>query len=298
MSSISDFHICHVPSDQEFGYVCEGPKYEAFADKLEAFVTATDDGDSLWGKRPFPFPNNTTLLVVGNSLMRQVFMNIACQYRDELETWIDHEYHQSNVMRRGTFLEVGFANGATMYLVTNHAMFYSPKWPKFLKELIGGEEVWQNLDFMVVGHLNGFAQAYNTAFMEIMREKTKQWEGANFETVEPPRLNDFARVFKDRPLIAVSLMADSSSVDSDYQELLQLKRRTEKRERRTAVNRTISIVHGRKYIKALGECGSDVWWNKTDCTQQPQMHRCIGARGGYPDVVAFDTIETIYQVVI
>jgi len=38
-AAVTEFHrICLVPKEQTGGYVCQGPEYEAFGDKLEAFV--------------------------------------------------------------------------------------------------------------------------------------------------------------------------------------------------------------------------------------------------------------------
>jgi hypothetical protein len=88
-------------------------------------------------------------------------------------------------------------NGAKVYLFINHAMFYSPKWPKFLSRFIGVDHLdYHTIDAFIVGHVNHFVNAQNTSFMDLMKEQTKGWDGANFETTQPSTLPDFAEVYK------------------------------------------------------------------------------------------------------
>ena len=283
-----EYNICQVPSDQNYGYVCQGNAYDSFADNMKALVDQEARlRPSLWGKREFPFPPNSTILAVGNSLTRQVFQGLPCQYPNQVEAWIDRESNSTNLMRRGTFYEGLFENGSRIFLVTNHAMFYSPKWPVFLSELIGIDDLWGGLDALVVGHINHFMNAYNTSFMELMNEQTKKWDGANFETVSPPTIMDFANIFKG-PIVGVSMMADWSTWDEDYfemsSEVMKMKREN------------IRLVHGRKYIEQLGECGSNAWQEIGTCQDSPDMHRCIGARGGHPDLIAWDMVEDVNEL--
>jgi hypothetical protein len=303
--SLSEYRLCRVPPDATVGYVCRGSEYEAFADKLEALVLeeGTVGPASLWGRRDFPFPANSTILAVGNSLTRQVFQGLACQYEDRgLLSWIDRESNSANLMRRGTFYEGTFENGSKLYLVTNHAMFYSPRWPEYLREMIGIQD-WNvvgrknhSLDGLIVGHINLFMNAYNTSFMELMKEQTKNWEGANFETVSPPTLLDFASVY-DGPILGVSMMADWSSYDQDYYEMSeQVGKIREVSDSSPAGGGRIDLVHGRKYIPQLGECGSNDWMDVGKCVEAPDMHRCIGSRGGHPDLVLWDALEALNRL--
>ena len=283
-------HICRVPPEQTLGYVCEGTEYDAFADNLESFIEEEAHArPPTWGRRVFPFPDNSTILAVGNSLTRQLFEALPCQYPEALVSWIDREANATNTMRRATFYEGKFANGATVYLVTNHAMFYSPRWPEFLAKFVGVERIHRGpIDAMIVGHINHFMNAYNTSFMELMREQTKDYDGANFESIWPPTISDFARLY-DGPLVGVSMMADWSWYDQDYVEMSnRIMNFT------TTYNRdNIRLVHGRKYVQQLGECGSNAWHHVGKCEESPDQHRCIGARGGHPDLVAWDTMEVL-----
>jgi len=284
--SFEELNFCRVQQDQTFGYVCRGSEYEDFADKLHGLI----EDDSFhqpkhWGKRSGPFPANSTLLAVGNSLTRQVFQALACQYQqsDSLVSWVDQESKSENFMNRGTFYKGTFKNGATLYLVTNHAMFYSPKWPEFLTNLIQVDQL-ESLDGLIIGHINHFMNAYNTSFMDLMMKEAKNWDGADFQAVSPPVLSDFAKHYHG-PIVGVSMMADWSSYDQDYFDMLA---------QHAIIDRSnVRIVHGRKYISHVGECASNNWKDVGTCEERPDSHRCIGSRGGHPDLIAWDTLETV-----
>jgi hypothetical protein len=253
----------------------------------------------MWGKRSDPFPDGSITLVVGNSLTRQIFQSLPCQYDDNntgggggaLVEWIDWtaQSNDIDIMRRGTFYEGRFRNGAKIFLVTNHALFYSKKWLTYLQDLI--KVPIENVDQLVVGHINHFMNAYNTSFMELMMEQTKKYDDANFETVSPPTLIDFANVYNG-PIVGISMMADWSYYDQDYSEM---KEQVEKISG-TNQQRKIKLIHGRRYINELGECGTNSWKDIGSCQDSPDSHRCIGSRGGHPDLILWDMLEAVHDI--
>lgn len=320
---LSEYRVCHVPPHTKSGYVCRGPEYEAFADKLESLLLEKEKEQqdnnnvvgmphtgitSLWGKRKSPFPANSTILAVGNSLIRQTFSSLACQYEGRgLRSWISPE---TKLKIWGTFYEGQFDNGSKLYLVTNHPMFYSPKWPDYLREMIGMDD-WNGrpkLDGIFMGRFNTFKDAYNTSFMELMKEQTKDWEGANFAALSPPTLLDFAKIY-DGPIVGVSMMADwSPPKDQDYYNMAE--HVNEIRKTANGLVRSdsglppdtagddgrrsrIDLVHGRRYVAQLGECGSNDNKDVGPCFDVPKMHRCIGSRGGHPDLILWDALEAM-----
>eukprot|EP00339_Tiarina_fusa_P023216 CAMPEP_0117005862 /NCGR_PEP_ID=MMETSP0472-20121206/6303_1 /TAXON_ID=693140 ORGANISM="Tiarina fusus, Strain LIS" /NCGR_SAMPLE_ID=MMETSP0472 /ASSEMBLY_ACC=CAM_ASM_000603 /LENGTH=369 /DNA_ID=CAMNT_0004707177 /DNA_START=16 /DNA_END=1125 /DNA_ORIENTATION=+ len=293
--SANAYRLCRVPPDQVLGYVCQGPEYDAFADKLAKFVTEeAPSRPDTWGTRRFPFPANSTILAVGNSITRQVFQNLPCQYPDAVISWVDRDANTTNAMRRSSFYEGTFANGAKLYLVTNHAMFYSPKWPELLGRFLGvGRLDDRSIDAIIVGRLNHYSDAYNTSFMEVMKEQTKDWDAANFETVPPPNILDFGKQY-DGPIVGMSMMADWSWRDQDHIDVIsqidQLRNLT------NGHRENIRRVHGRRYMPRLGECGSNTWWEVSKCVEAPEDHRCIGARGGHPDLIAWDVVEEVHDL--
>jgi hypothetical protein len=90
------------------------------------------------------------------------------------------------------------------------------------------------------------------------------------------------------------MMAGWSWYDQDYLEMSsqidQLKNLTGRD--------NIRLVHSRKYIPQLGECGSkNAWHYVGKCVEAPDQHRCIEARGGHPDLIAWDcTVEVLHEL--
>lgn len=59
----------------------------------------------------------------------------------------------------------------------------------------------------------------------------------------------------------------------------------------------VRLINGRQYIGVLGECSSDKWQGGAGtCENDPNAHRCVGARGGHPDLVAWDVVENLHDL--
>jgi hypothetical protein len=297
-----DFQVCH--ATDSLLYFCEGPKYDHFADKFEAFLSnvthyhdenssqvshhtfTTGSKSHCWGKRKFPFPANATILAVGNSHTRQVLLSIKCQYPtlQYHEPAFNETESNATVKRRSTYYVIEFLNHAKMHLLTNHALFYSRKWRQYLESMV--KMKLESFDLLIVGKINTFNEAFNSSFMVLMMEKAAELEEADFKTVPPPTLYEFAHLYSG-PIVAHSMMADYGR-DILNQEMLGLVKR---------VNRpNLHFVNGRTYIPLLGEeCASDQWDQISDCLPKASQHRCIGRRGGHPDLVAWDIIEAVHN---
>jgi len=50
-------------------------------------------------------------------------------------------------------------------------------------------------DAILVGKINTYLEAFKTSVMEIMKEKNSKLKDADFETIPPPTLVDFAALF-------------------------------------------------------------------------------------------------------
>lgn len=290
-----DYLICQAGRWES--YVCEGPKYDSFADQLEALLaighpatphinsnSSIRSKSAEWGRRYYsPFPANTTLLAVGNSHTRQIFQTLHCQY--ESIQYFEPELNKTagNEMRRGAYYYIEFLNHAKLHLVTNHALFYSRKWHEYLEDLVHLK--LNDFDALVVGKINTFIDAYNTSFMELMIEKTSQMAEADFATVAPPTLIDFAPRFQG-PIIAHSMMADWGN---DYlnREMIEMVEEVDRP--------NVLFVNGREYVPLLGECSADVWDRVGECNDDLMAHRCIGQRGGHPDLIAWDILEALHD---
>ena len=302
---LQDFQICR-PSDWD-SYVCKGPEYEQFADKLigmllflehrrrfpgaSAAVTWPLEAPKshLWGKRQgSPFPAKSTILALGNSHTRQILQALPCQY--SIKQIVDMEASKSdNVMRRGSYYFVEFENQAKLHLVTNHALFYSHQWPRYLQELVNHTTL-EDFDALIVGKMNTFDEAYNTSFMEIMMEKTAKYEQADFTTNPPPSLLDLAEIYKG-PIVAHSMFCDWGGEYLYWDMYEQVEKLKEQ-------DYPVRLVNGRQYIPWLGECATNNWQSIGVCGDDETAHRCIGARGGHPDLVAWDVVEAVHELVL
>ena len=117
---------------------------------------------------------------------------------------------------------------------------------------------------------------------------------------------DVAKVYRG-PIVSVSMFAFHGRIqertDRFTQQVLLKKNRT-----------NVHVVSGRKYIDEIGlECGTDdVWINEngeSDCNEMSKnnnnnnereannMHRCMGTLGGHPDLIAWEVVESIRQLV-
>ncbi|KAG7349889.1 hypothetical protein IV203_012486 [Nitzschia inconspicua] len=278
---LSQFQVCR-PNEWS-SYVCQGPEYDKFADKMEALIAVLDQKDSalgkpiLWGKRRIsPFPDNTTVLAVGNSHTRQILQTLVCQY--PVLQMVDMDSNSTEITRRGSYYYAEFVNHAKLHLVTNHAIFYSRKWRKYLRQMTG----ISTIDGIIVGQINSMNDAYNTSFMSLMMEKTSKLEDADFASVDPPQLQEFTD-FYDGPIVAHSLMCywgyDNYYPMNDFVQPLD----------RT----NVGLVNGRAYIGMLGECSTNEWQKVGVCGTDSTAHRCIGERGGHPDLLAWDIVEAL-----
>ncbi len=303
-----DFHICH--ARKGYPYVCDGPKYDAFADKLEALLkglvvpadmssgnsTHTSGSPmgltlkpSTWGRRHHsPFPTNTTILAVGNSHTRQILYALHCQYKTlrflEPERSKMKKGNRVDKTRRSTYYLFEFLNHAKLHLVTNHAIFYSKHWLQYLEELVQLD--LNKFDALVIGKMNTFQESSNTSFMKIMMKKTAQMKDADFVAISPPSLVHFAGLFHG-PIVAHSMMSDWGK-DQVNRQMIQMVHK---------LNRSnIEFVNGRHYVPLLGECGADVAHIVGHCENIPGAHRCHGLRGGHPDLVGWDIIEALNEL--
>jgi hypothetical protein len=293
-----NFKVCNATESHQ--YYCEGPEYDQFADKFDAFLSnishynngkfrniyKTASKSRCWGKRQFPLPANSNILAIGNSHTRQILFSLMCQYPTLQVT--EPEFDATNeknstARRRGTYYIIEFTNHAKLHLVTNHALFYSRKWNQYLESLV--KTKLDEFDQLIVGKINTYTLALNTTFMALMMEKTAEFEDADFTTIPPPTVYDFAQLFPG-PIVAHSMMADYGQDILNREMMESIKK---------ANRSNVLFVNGRMYIPLLGECASVRWDQVSDCLSTESGHRCIGRRGGHPDLLAWDVIEALHN---
>ncbi len=309
------FRFCRRPSVQHNNitlrllYQCEGQAYEDFGHQLLALAknySILANVSSQWAHRRFPLPANKTVLVLGNSHLRQISKTIMCQYSDRIES-----IHPSSTA--DVFL-VTFTNGATWMSITNTVLVYSEDWirlleQEYLQPLVN--DSLSTMDAIVFGKFTRFLEAQHTNFEFTMKMDQQRYVEAHgnttkttidFATIPPPHLVDLATAVST-PIISVPMFSLSdqhrAQQERDEYEALQYQ----------SNSTHVHFLETRQFIDTLGlECGSDdkltigtchepSTYSETVTNLAPRhpadMHRCAGSCGGLADFVAWSLIEDL-----
>jgi hypothetical protein len=301
---MSDFHLCqseHVSQNNstlKLMYQCDGKSYERFADKLYQLVRQMDGNNTNWGKRDYPVPAGTTVLLLGNSHLRQVSKTVSCAYGHV----IDSIHSQSE-----DIFTVKFTNNATWITVTNTVLVHSHNWPALIEEYFLKDQKisFDSLDAIVLGKFTSYQEARNTNYETIMAAEEDFYantlgQPVNFTSIAPPTLVSLARLYS-RHILAVTMFASS--------DMPRAQKHLEAFQKEFPGRSNVVPIHFRKYIERLGlECGSDDKYTLGTChepgdknlksTRSPaDMHRCAGALGGHADLVAWDVVEELHHAI-
>jgi hypothetical protein len=173
------------------------------------------------------------------------------------------------------------------------------------------------MDALVFGKFTLYEEALHTQFEQTMNEEQAYYyeqqhdntTSIRFSTIPPPQLVDAARLYQN-PILAIPMFAANDVARS----------RTSRAQFATEFpNRTnVHFINSRRYIDRLGlECGSDDKFTVGSChepgnhdgmvpnnttntsssTRNPaNMHRCAGPLGGHADLIAWDIIEKLHEV--
>lgn len=295
-------------------YQCAGPEYDAFAQNLHGQVQNwVDQGlrPPTWGRRLSPLPPNSRLLMFGNSHMRQVALALAGQGGggsvDENQIRHIHAYgfekrSPSQIMAQ----RYTFVNNATLYIVANSAVAHCPHpaWKMALEEQI--ETSLNSMDAIVMGLFNP-GKVLGTYIDKFLPAHY----GCGLD--EPrPMVRDLARVY-DGPLGFISMFGDQHAavVDRTLRDMQRL---------RHIDNRTALSLRARDYSDWLHHEGSydlidddneNDEINNNNHRKQLAVgrceggtflglkgHRCVGAEGGIPDLLAWDISEFMYSMML
>ena len=278
-------------------YNCIGTAYDAFVERMKSFTMArcSTQGQGAWGKRRYPIPQDTTVLLTGNSHARQVMEALMCQAQD----------HVSSVERLpatedgyGFSFRAKFNNNSTLVALTNAPIVYSPKWAIFMQDLLfDGRDLNEAVDAIIVGRHNGVPDSKGSSFEKAMLSTSLA--DVNFTAHYAPSFQDVISRFNG-PVLHLGMFAGDSRYES-----VGL---AQKVVRDHYPNRTnLGVVDSRQYVSTLGECGAAIrkeskcWAHGEDSSNvthhKPEsMHRCTGSGGGLPDLAAWDLIEDLYDL--
>ena len=292
------FRLCKVSSFElrtghklQIGYQCEGKKYEEFGKALKDFAAKSFLANE--GRRPFPFPPNTTILFFGNSHTRQMSTTLLCQY---FQSVVEFDNKSIGTGRTDYFV-ARFENNATIISLTNNPIVYSKDWSKMVEDII--HQKLNTLDAIILGKFNDYTESQGTNFLTTVSNIAKNLNlDIDFKNIPPPRLKDVAEVYSG-PIFSVSMFAARGK--HEHQASLTTMEVLQREKNRT----NIHVIDGRKYIKAIGyECGSDLYKSIGECLEMTdetprlanEMHRCAGNMGGHADLIGWEVVESVFTV--
>jgi hypothetical protein len=279
-------------------YYCEGPAYDNFTERLLRYALKLKaEAPFKWGQRAFPLPANMSVLIFGNSHTRQMSNALICQYR--LQIYWEERLNSSfdpTIPRDDYPRILHFKNNSTITVITNTALVYSStKWLSNLESWL--QRPFSSFDAIVMGHINGVESKlkFGHSIIRFSLARPELFDSPEFPV---PTVTKLAEVYSG-PVVAVPMFAmHGQDVKTHAEQAIDY---------RASRNRTanIEIVDVRRHIQNLGECASDATLTVGTCLdagdndggRKPQeMHRCIGKKGGHPDLVAWDVIEHMYKL--
>ena len=279
-------------------YQCTGEPYDDFMNKVFQLILERyqKDQKEQWGRRPAILPlsvHNKSILIMGNSHTRQMAASLLCQYRDLIQ---DQKELVVMTDPRHVAVSFQFIHNVTITVIANHPFVYSQQWVHNLERDILNHPL-SDLDAIVLGKFNGYQQSQNSTFLASTLEYQEQFphQKIDFAHIPPPRIQEVASAYNG-PLVWVGMFALYN--EQRHQEALRMIRNLRKDGRTN-----LHSVDGRKYIKRLGdECSSNIGNMVSTCQTDRKAwsysngHRCVGDKGGEPDLIAWDVVETLHEI--
>ena len=255
------FHFCtkkvvYFDKSQRFPvqYQCIGEHYDEFGRVLHSLADTLPEP---MGRRDFPMASDRNVLVLGNSHTRQLISSLICQYMEKV---VASNATDSTNAR--------FANNSTIVSLTNSAILDSPDWTALIEKRF--RRPLNSYDGIVLGKLN------------------------SNQGSKPPKLRDVAKVYKG-PVVYVSMFARYGN--SELTESIHFINTVKN------IRHNLSTISGRKYIDRMKmECGAMDVNSEGPCYEDSDknvsrvansMHRCVGAKGGHPDLIAWEVAEKL-----
>lgn len=287
-------------------YQCQGKDYETFGNQLEQLVMQqAAAADRTWGRRPTALPAGKTVLLWGNSHLRQIAHAWTCQYA----TQIVQLQHYGDAMDPHMVLKVEFTNQATLLVVANSYAPYTDDWLSTLEQQLQMPSLSTAVDAVVLGMFNKCTTTGNSNFaahmLALMGNRTDLQAcvaknddnddddaSATKGNKAGPNITDIAQVFAHQPILYIPMFSLSRR-GQICQTLVQIDKLKDKR------HDNVTSLPVRRYIDLMqNECGSNSRLEVTKCRNNAKakenMHRCMGPWGGHPDLIAWDAAEFMF----
>jgi len=321
-------HFCSSPSVHHSNvtlnllYQCQGRNYDHFSNELHHFAQTRSRRTKTWGRRRHPLPAQSNVLALGNSHLRQVSKTLLCQYASEIES-IDY--------RSPDVFQVRFTNKATWTSITNSVLVYSHQWDSLLQDFLLSSTFQgtanltkaplEYMDALVMGTFTQYQDALGTNFERTMALEQRFFSKAmndpnqtllDFASIPPPTLIDVAKRYPKLPLVSVSMFS-ASDVERMVQSRLEYKKFLHHNQHllhKPTSRSSVHFINSRQYVERIHlECGSDDKMTLGDCHEPGEdipnsdrsptnMHRCSGRKGGHADLIAWDVIDGLFDVLL
>ena len=95
----------------------------------------------------------------------------------------------------------------------------------------------------------------------------------------------------DGPIIAVSMFSNGDKMLKAGERMAK-----DAQQLREQGRDNVCYIDGRKYMTERGEGGSRGQYVVRDSVEAGETHRCHGALGGHPDLMAWDVVEQLYRL--
>lgn len=170
-------------------------------------------------------------------------------------------------------------------------MLYGHNWKDLIEKEI--DKSLDSFDALVLGKFNHLKDSQNTTFYKQMEQVSQEREDVDFFHIKPPSLEQVAAVYSGN-IVAVSMFSNRKKALRESK-LMRLDKARLVEEGRT----NIRYINGRKFVKILGvEGGSHNRLEISDSVEDGLAHRCNGVNGGYPDLMAWEVIEKLYDLLL
>ena len=266
-------------------YQCGGEDYVDFAERLHQYADEQQGNKPThWGRSSAMLPTNAKVLIVGNAYTRQVAYSLVAQHSHQLT-----EIHnlEGRLVHR-----FDFSHGATLWELANSYVWYNRShWVRYLENQI--QVHLNDLDAIVLGPV-GEATCINatTRSQVQLRDLLQPMPHMNCETDSPPSLEDWLRVFQG-PIVYVSTFERDNPENTIQAQAVDAWQQQQKQKGGT--DPRLTFVDARNHVQNLGiECATPEKNAVGTCVNATKGARCVGPRGGYPDLVAWDVMEHLH----
>mmetsp|Transcript_9895 Transcript_9895/g.18986 ORF Transcript_9895/g.18986 Transcript_9895/m.18986 type:complete len:470 (+) Transcript_9895:56-1465(+) len=278
---------------QSIEYQCAGPHYDNFTAQMHELIQHSSEWKNpspkpnTWGHRTYSIPANKTVLFLGNSHTRQLALSVACQMPGPTEVY-RYDY---DMIEKGMAVRYRFSNGATLYAVTNTYAVYTTDWLAALEKQI--EMRISDFDVIVQGVFNvpkGKSSFFNN-LMLIAKEVPYTFDLDKRPAGPDP--SDVMKVFKGPYLLVSQFSINQKSLFEDYRTMVE-----KMSQKKNAF--PMESINARQYTLKMHHEGASVIRTEVkdvgvDIPGLNRLHKCVGQKGGLPDLVAWDVSEFFYR---